>query len=719
MSDSSGAGRYARLRTLTAATGRSIAPWRRLAAVLRLLVCAVLLPVSALALGQRKPVLPQIDLPSSYYHRELYLPQLTSGPAAVAWSPDGKSIVFVSNREVPHGTGDIVRLAADGSGSMEVLRREETNWQTRPDVSPDGTRLVYASYLGGQWHQLWLLPLSGGGYPIPLTYGEFDNVGPRWSRDGRQIAFISNRTGTTSLWVVDVVSGEQRQVVPRERRFLAPRRPLTVKVQDEAGRPLAARLSVTDARGRFFAPDGAWIHADDLLIPERQRMETRYVHGAGEWRMFVPPGPLEIKVARGPGYAVVRRKVDAQASVTVTLPRLAFPGKWWSGDLHLHMNYGGRYRNTPAQLVQQARAEGLDLVYNLVVNKEQRVPDIAAFLPGPDPASTGGVLLLHGEEFHSSYWGHIGLLGLRRLILPGYNAYPFTAVASPWPSNAAVADLAHAQGGVVGYVHPFDSDVDPSRDEWLTNELVVDAALGKVDYYEAVGFSDHLSTAAVWYRLLDCSLRLPAGAGTDAMANYASLRGPVGMNRVYVKAQGAVARDSFLAALKAGRTFATNGPLVGLRVGTAEPGDTLKLPAGSALQYHAWLRSNVPVTKLEVIWNGQVAARHDVNGMSADVAGEIAANESGWILARAWSENGDEDVLDIHPYATTSPIYVTVRGRPHRSRPAATWALHWLDRLEQTTLANPDYRTTREREAVLQDISRASGIYKSCSAEQN
>src|SRR2546426_7708116 len=274
-----------------------------------------------------------------------------------AWTPDGKSIVFVSNREVAHGTGDIVRTSADGAGSPETIRREETSWQARPDVSPDGTRLVYASYLGGQWHQLWLLPLSGG-YPIPLTYGEFDNVGPRWSRDGRRIAFISNRTGATSLWVVDVVSGEQRQVVARERRFLSPRRTLTVKVQDEAGRPLAARLSVTDARGRFFAPDDAWIHADDLLIPERQRMETRYVHGAGEWRMSVPLGPLEIKVARGPGYPGGRRKVDAQASVTGTLPRLAFPGKWWSGDLHVHMNYGGRYRNTPAHLVQQARAEG-------------------------------------------------------------------------------------------------------------------------------------------------------------------------------------------------------------------------------------------------------------------------------------------------------------------------------------------------------------------------
>ena len=827
---------------------------------LRILVCAVLVALSALAVGRRKPVLPQIDLPHSYYYREMYLPQMTSGPAGAtwspdgqwlvyamqgflwrqrvdgavaeqltdsdgtdhqpdwspdggrivfvrydgramelmllelgsgavtaltsggavnveprwspdgtrlawvstagtghfllhtafvrdgrltsevrfvadhrsavpryyygpfdhainpAWTPDGKSLVFVSNREVAHGTGDIVRMAADGSGSMEVLRREETNWQARPDVSADGTRIVYASYLGGQWHQLWLLPLSAGGYPIPLTYGEFDNLAPRWSRDGRRIAFISNRSGTTSLWVVDAVSGEQRQIVPRERRFLGPRRPLTVKVQDEAGRPLPARLSVTDARGRFFAPDDAWIHADDLLIPERQRMETRYVHGPGEWKMMVPPGPLEIEVARGPGYAMVRRKVDAQSSVTVTLPRLAFPGKWWSGDLHVHMNYGGHYRNTPAHLVQEARAEGLDLVYNLVVNKEQRVPDIAAFVPGVDPASSGGVLLLHGEEFHSSYWGHIGLLGLQRLILPGYNAYPFTAVASAWPDNAAVADLAHAQGGMAGYVHPFESDVDPARDERLTNELVVDAALGKVDYYEAVGFSDHLSTAAVWYRLLDCGLRLPAGGGTDAMANYASLRGPIGMNRVYVNAQGALSRESFLAGLRAGRTFATNGPLVGLRVEKAAPGDTLTLPASSTLQYHAWLRSNVPVAKLEVIWNGKVAARHDVNAASADLTGRITADDSGWILARAYSEDGNEYVLDIHPYATTSPIYVAVQGRPRRSRATARWALQWLDRLEKATVDNEGYRTREERDAVLRDISRARAFYQSCSS---
>ena len=148
-------------------------------------------------------------------------------------------------------------------------------------------------------------------------------------------------------------------------------------------------------------------------------------------------------------------------------------------------------------------------------------------------------MILQGQEFHTSYWGHLSILNLtEHLLLPGYAAYPFTAAASPYPHNGAVADMAHRQHALVGYAHPFDVDVDPAKDESVTNELPVDAALGKVDYYEAVGFSDHRSTNAIWYRLLDCGLQIPAGAGTDAMANYASLRGPVGMNRVYVPSTG-------------------------------------------------------------------------------------------------------------------------------------------------------------------------------------
>jgi len=644
-----------------------------------------------------------------------------------AWTRDGKELVFVSNREIAHGTGDIVRMSVNGTASPRLLQHEETSWRARPDVSPDGTRLVYSSYLGRQWHQLWLLPVDGG-YPFPLTYGEYDNTNPRWSPDGRTIAFISNRDGNTALWLVDALSGEQRALQIGERRYLRPHRPLTLDVVDEAGKTLSARISIVDSRQRSYAPDDAWLHADDMLVKERQRSETRYFHTTGRSQVLVPLDRLAITVSRGPSYEIVHVDEDARAAAwtgtrRITLKRLSAPRGWsemWSGDLHVHMNYTGTYRNTPAVLVAQGRAEGLNLIYNLVVNKEQRFPDLASFRTSADPASTDDLLMLHGQEFHTSYWGHLGILNLtKHLLLPGYAAYPFTAAASPYPHNAAIADMAHQQNALVGYAHPFDEDVNPEKDASLTNELPVDAALGKVDYYEAVGFADYKATNAVWYRLLDCGLELPAAAGSDTMANYASLRGPVGMNRVYVPAAGPLTREAFLARVKEGRGVATNGPLLSLDIEGSKPGDTVRRADGGTLTYRASLRTNVPVNHLELIWNGQVVAHLDTgaDGRSSDVSGTMVVPASGWIVLRAWNDGPSADLMDIYPFATTSPVYVRVNDRPRRSADAATYFLNWLARVRSSTEQNDSFRTADERTAVLQDIDRARTFYEQCKRE--
>ena len=100
------------------------------------------------------------------------------------------------------------------------------------------------------------------------------------------------------------------------------------------------------------------------------------------------------------------------------------------------------------------------------------------------------------------------------MLLPGYAGYADTAAASLAPTNAEVADLARAQGALVGYVHPFDSDARSRRHHAcpLTAEFPVDVALGKVDYYEALGFvDDPMATAHVWYRA--AQLRLPPAGG--------------------------------------------------------------------------------------------------------------------------------------------------------------------------------------------------------------
>src|SRR5256884_140696 len=180
-------------------------------------------------------------LPRYYYSRwDHYI--------SPAWSPDGSEILFVSNRGHVHGTGGLWRMAAQPGAQPRELRYEETTWKARPDWAPDGRRVVYSSYLGRQWHQLWLMT-SEGGDPFPVTYGEFDATAPRWSRDGKRFAYISNEAGNTALWIMELPGGRRQRVTATERRYREPVGGLRIVITDPLGHPAAG----PGAGGR---PDG-------------------------------------------------------------------------------------------------------------------------------------------------------------------------------------------------------------------------------------------------------------------------------------------------------------------------------------------------------------------------------------------------------------------------------------------------------------------------------
>ncbi len=639
------------------------------------------------------------------------------------WSPDGKELILISNRGQIWGTGGFWRMRAEPTDSMRLVHFEETTWKARPDWSPDGKRVVYSSYAGTQYNQLWLMT-SDGGVPFELTYGAFDATSPRWSRDARHIAYISNDGGNTSLWVLDMPGAAKRRIEPRTLKFIEPVGSLTISIVDQHGAPLDARVSVTGADGRSWAPSDAPMHADDSFDRSQRHYEVGYYHTSGTSTLIAPAGAVTVEVTRGLEYAMDSQLVQVPANgakrMRVVMHRLVdLPAAgWFSGDLHVHMNYGGNYRTVPKQLAFMARAEDLHVIEELIVNKEQRIPDISYFANGaPDPVSTPSMLIVHGQEFHTSYWGHSGLLGLtKNIILPGYAAYANTPAASPYPANANVFDLAHAQGGVTGYVHPFDEMPNPEDTvSRISSELPVDVALGKVDYMEILGFSDHRSTASVWYRLLNCGFRIPAGAGTDAMTNFASLRGPVGMNRVYVHSGAKLDNANYLRALKAGHSFATNGPLLSMTVNGKEPGNELAFPLGShTVSVHATMHSIVAVEHLELVQNGKVVAAVPLSadGKSANATLKVPVDKSGWITLRAWSEHAMPPILDIYPFATTSPVYLTMAGIPPRSPDDARFFIAWVDRLREGAERHSGYNSAAEKSAVLDLISRARAEYE-------
>jgi TolB protein len=626
-----------------------------------------------------------------------------------SWSPDGERVFYVGNPEVAWGSGDIWSIAVRDPNDRKRVLTDETTWAARPELSPDGKRLLYSTYQGRQWHQLWITTPEGHS-PLPVTFGEFDRRNARWSPDGQRFLYISNETGDTSLWVQDFAGGARTRIVARERQYGRPMASLTVSLREEKDEPLSGRVMVRGSDGRAYAPHDAWLHGDDGYDRSSQAEENRYFHCRDSCEVTVPLGSTHVTVLAGFERRPVQQTVavgEKGAEFLARLVRNALPAKFGEhtgADLHVHMNYGGHYRQHAEGLAAQAQAEDLDVVYNLIVNKEQRIPDIAEFAAGA--RRIGATTIFQGQEFHTSYWGHLGLLHLEEhLLLPDFSSYRHTGLASPQPDNGVIADRARAQGALVGYVHPYDWRIVPEKEKSLTHALPVDVALGKVDYLEVVSFADPHATAEVWHRLLNLGFRLPAAAGTDAMTNYASLRGPVGLNRVYL-ATTERTPQALRAAIREGRGFATNAPLLGLRVEGAGPGATVKPRAGNRVRIEAAVRSIVPLSDVELVFNGEPLRR-----LRGDFDGDITVPGSGWLLLRAWNRGPHPLIQDLYPYGTTNPVWIDA-GRP-ASRPAADAAyfIRWIDRIIESAQARTDYTTDAERSRTLERLNEARAVF--------
>src|SRR3954465_13388552 len=169
---------------------------------MRNLIFLLLLPATLVA--QREPVLKQIDLPHPYYYREMYLPQLTSGPSWVTWSPDSKSVIYSM-------AGSLWRQKIDSNEATQLT--DGPGYDYQPDWSHNGKYVVYTKY-NQDAMELWLLELASG-KTYDLTIGRAVNVEPRWSPDDKRIAFVSTeKTHHFHIWLLEMDGGLPKRVCP-------------------------------------------------------------------------------------------------------------------------------------------------------------------------------------------------------------------------------------------------------------------------------------------------------------------------------------------------------------------------------------------------------------------------------------------------------------------------------------------------------------------------
>jgi hypothetical protein len=84
---------------------------------------------------------------------------------------------------------------------------------------------------------------------------------------------------------------------------------------------------------------------------------------------------------------------------------------------------------------------------------------------------------------------------------------------------------------------------------------------------------------------------------------------------------------------------------------------------------------------------------------------------SGWCLLRASTDGARAPILDNYVYATTSPVYVSIGGRPARSAADARYFAAWIDRVAESTAAYPDWNSRAERALVLERLAQAKAVF--------
>ncbi len=187
---------------------------------------------------------------------------------------------------------------------------------------------------------------------------------------------------------------------------------------------------------------------------------------------------------------------------------------------------------------------------------------------------------------------------------------------------------------------------------------------------------------------------------------------PVGYSRVYVKIPGRFSYENWVEGLKAGRSFATNGPILSLKVQGREPGDIIRLGAGNGrMEVEASAESLSPLSYLEVVASGKVIARAEAPSQTRalHLSVKLPLSESTWVVARVFEKNPETPPKT--GFAHTSPVYIEVAGKPVLSSQAAAYYKANVDSIIGFTAASKLFKNEEDRRTALSIYRKARDIY--------
>ena len=484
---------------------------------------------------------------------------------------------------------------------------------------------------------------------------------------------------------------------------IGPAATLRIDVADERRAPVWTRLEVRNPVGEMFQP-AVCIH--ETMTKARggkpYYLRSFIVHGGAD--LEVPAGRYTVIAEHGLEYERIERQVrvveDAPARVAIQLrPWIRMREKgWWSGDVHVHRPL--------ADAPGIAQAE--DLNFTVLVNRGKQDLFRADHWPTQEAveAAPGYWISLRNAEDERRGGSWI-LNSLRSPLQLGPE--------SGWyPMGLRYVEQARAQPEAGGVLPWFDIDMPfwwevpvmmalatPDSLDILHNQFMqygIDDSeywgrpRDRREYPGWQGFVDY--SMDLYYRYLNLGFRVPpsAGTGTGVMPRSA------GYDRVYAQIDRPFTVEKWYAAIRAGRSFVTNGPMLFT--------DVERRRGMAAIAVRAVARE--PIDRIELVADGKVVQKAAAPGearLAMSARFEIDARRYGWCAVRCFLKTPDNIRL-----AHSTPIYLD--GHPD-SRADAAYFVDWIDDLIARTMREAArFRNADERNEVVSKYRQARAIYQ-------
>ena len=348
---------------------------------------------------------------------------------------------------------------------------------------------------------------------------------------------------------------------------------------------------------------------------------------------------------------------------------------WYSADDHLHITRPVEELNPFISKMMQA--EDVNVFNLLQFGLARRFHNSIQYAHGPKGTyREGDYILATGQENPRTHFlGHVITLGAGSPInFPdGYLIYRL------------FFEEVKRQGALSGFAH-FASDA-------LGGSYGIPLVLP----HDLLGFVEVLQfnrpNYDTWYDVLNLGFRVTPTAGSDYPCGEASI---AGRERFYTRIDGPLTYESWLEAVRAGKTFVTNGPILEFRVSDREMGGEMSLrgPGNVTVEGRALFDpSRDDVERIELVENGRVVRSFPRTDGSGEIAFRVehTIRETCWLAVRAAGQKkGEIERVVLHRHweptsaAHSAPVHMTVEGSPPlASQPRAQGVMRtWLARLE-------------------------------------